>query len=95
MSQASLKPEILAVFREEWILSLLIYGVSALVVYDYIITIDQEITLVWRRKWSLATWIFIANRYLMFANMIWSITPYTAQVCFEPAFKRMLTVNAA
>jgi hypothetical protein len=36
---------------------------TALYVYDFIITIAQEVDAVWTRKWTLSTWIFAVNRY--------------------------------
>lgn len=32
--------------------------------YEYLITLDQEVTLFWRRKWTGATVLFFATRYL-------------------------------
>ena len=47
----------------------------ALVVYDYILTISQEATVVWRRKWTGATVIFLSNRYLLLASIILQALP--------------------
>ena len=35
----------------------------ALYVYEYVVTLDQEISHVWTRKWTISTWIFVVNRY--------------------------------
>ncbi len=43
--------------------------------------------MIWRRKWTLVTWIFLANRYILIALTIWGISPYTAQVGFLPLFQ--------
>ena len=34
----------------------------ALVVYDYLLTIEDEVQLIWRRKTSSASLLFLANR---------------------------------
>lgn len=61
-------------------LTLIIMIRPALVVYEYIITIDQELTLVWRRKWTLVTLLLMANRYLMIGTVIFTISPTPEQV---------------
>ncbi|PSR75261.1 hypothetical protein PHLCEN_2v9227 [Hermanssonia centrifuga] len=52
---------------------------TTLAAYEYIITFNQEVTMIWRRKWSIVTWIFMANRYLMMSSAIWDSTPPTAE----------------
>ncbi|KAL1938177.1 hypothetical protein VTO73DRAFT_11821 [Trametes versicolor] len=39
-------------------------GVVALLVYEYVITLDQEFALFWRRKKTGATCLFLSNRYI-------------------------------
>lgn len=38
---------------------------TALIFYDHLLTIIDEVRFVWRRQMSLAPWIFIANRVLL------------------------------
>ncbi|THG97991.1 hypothetical protein EW026_g4107 [Hermanssonia centrifuga] len=78
MSQAD-SAEVIAEFQTEFILTLITYAMTALVVYEYIITVQQEVMMVWLRKWTLATWLFMINRYLMIAVVIWQVSPVTAQ----------------
>ncbi len=40
--------------------------------------------MVWRKKWTAATWLFILNRYLLVAYTILSIVPYTPRVSAIP-----------
>ncbi|THG95373.1 hypothetical protein EW026_g6270 [Hermanssonia centrifuga] len=54
------------------------YSMTALVAYEYIITLEQEMAMVWHRKWTLATWLFIANRYALIGFIIWSTAPTTS-----------------
>ncbi len=42
----------------------------AFILYEHLITIQQESLLVWRRAWSMSTWIFIANRYLLATSAV-------------------------
>lgn len=37
---------------------------SALTAYEYLITLDQEVNLFWRRRITGATLLFLATRYL-------------------------------
>ncbi|KAI0705913.1 hypothetical protein BC835DRAFT_1302665 [Cytidiella melzeri] len=37
---------------------------SVLFVFDYCLTVGQESNLIWRRKWTIATWLFIVTRYV-------------------------------
>jgi hypothetical protein len=40
-----------------------VFRTTALYSYEYIVTLDQEINHIWRKKWSLSTLIFAVNRY--------------------------------
>ncbi|KAJ3523506.1 hypothetical protein NM688_g8718 [Phlebia brevispora] len=39
-----------------------------IVCYDFIATLQYEYELIWHRKWTGATWLFLANRYLLCHN---------------------------
>lgn len=52
----------------------------ALACYEYILTWEYEQSLVWRRKWTASTWLFVIDRYLMLSTAIISAAPYTRQV---------------
>ncbi len=55
----------------------------ALIAYEYIITVNQEVTMIWKRKWTIVTWIFFANRYLMVLNAVSDSLPASSpQVSF-------------
>ncbi|KAJ6558562.1 hypothetical protein DFH09DRAFT_534632 [Mycena vulgaris] len=45
-------------------------GSATILLYDHLITIDQEIDLVWRRDWSFLKCVFIFHRYLGFVCVI-------------------------
>ncbi|KAJ3553445.1 hypothetical protein NM688_g3610 [Phlebia brevispora] len=50
------------------------------VCYELIITFQHEYEFVWKRKWSAATWLFLANRYLVLAVMIAEVVPSSPRV---------------
>lgn len=48
----------------------LVYGTSltsrqAMTLYEYVITFDQEVNTVWRRKWTLTSFLLISIRGMM------------------------------
>ncbi|KAK7007875.1 hypothetical protein R3P38DRAFT_1622096 [Favolaschia claudopus] len=53
----------------------------ALLVFDYLLTLNLEITLVWPRRWSISKILFMLSRYLPFAEVpislyyIFSVNP--------------------
>ncbi|GJE89146.1 hypothetical protein PsYK624_052400 [Phanerochaete sordida] len=56
-------------------------GALALIVYDYVITLDQEVNNVWRRKFTAASLLFYVNRYLsiLAAALIVAMNSMTVQ----------------
>lgn len=58
---------------------------SALTAYEYLITLDQEVNLFWRRRITGATLLFLATRYLaLLAGPIFgaaTFAPASDQVC--------------
>lgn len=54
--------------------------VQALYCFEWLTTLDQEVNQIWARKWTLSTWIFVANRHgsLILAVELWfPTTSYT------------------
>ena len=45
----------------------------ALVFYEFLLTLDLEIRLVWRRKLRGATVIFLLNRYIILARYLFNV----------------------
>ncbi|THG93861.1 hypothetical protein EW026_g7488 [Hermanssonia centrifuga] len=70
---------IIAAFQADLTGTFAIVSMTALIAYEYIMTIDQEVEMIWRRKWTLVTWLFMANRYITIAFIIWEASPLTAQ----------------
>lgn len=58
---------------------------AALVIYEYLITFCRELDVIWRRKFSGATVLFLLNRYLLFPFLLvdWSnVEDVSLLVCF-------------
>lgn len=49
-------------------------------VYEYLSTVPDEVRLVWRRKWTGLTVLFIINRYMTLSYAIATVSPYTSKV---------------
>ncbi|KAJ7624812.1 hypothetical protein FB45DRAFT_924267 [Roridomyces roridus] len=47
---------------------------SAIIVFDHIITLDQEVDLIWKSSWSMGKILFIINRYYTLTSVIPTIT---------------------
>ncbi|KAJ3554875.1 hypothetical protein NM688_g2883 [Phlebia brevispora] len=56
------------------------YTAPALIAYEYLITLQYEYEYLWQRKWTAATWLFLANRYLMLAFIIEVAAPADAHM---------------
>ena len=41
---------------------------TALLVFDTILTMPDEVELIWRRKWNLSTALYFTTRYLAFVD---------------------------
>ncbi|KIJ51585.1 hypothetical protein M422DRAFT_243873 [Sphaerobolus stellatus SS14] len=54
-------------------------GACAMLVYDHLLTLDQEVNRIWKRPFSGASLLFLLNRYLSplqaIIGMIWILTP--------------------
>jgi len=46
-----------------WLTRVAAFVGATIVVYDYIVTIDREVELIWKRKWSTVKAVFIWHRY--------------------------------
>lgn len=55
------------------------FGLTALVVYEYLLTFQDEVRMIWRRKWTAATVLFMMNRYLLIASIILQALPSTPE----------------
>ena len=54
--------------------------------YEHLLTFDREVRLVWRRKVSAASVLFLLNKYLLLMRFIVLLTGYdisTTKVCLD------------
>lgn len=50
-------------------------------IYDYILTIPDEVIKVWQQgRWSVTTWLSMSNRYLLLFSSIVLIVPHSPEV---------------
>ncbi|RPD68564.1 hypothetical protein L226DRAFT_517034 [Lentinus tigrinus ALCF2SS1-7] len=71
------EPDVAAVIdavHSVYVATFCLCAVTALVFYEYIYTIGQEVDLFWKRKFTGATALFLANRYLIMFGYILSIS---------------------
>lgn len=52
----------------------------ALVVYEYIITLDQEAASVWKRNWTASSVLLLSIRWVMILNQVTSYVPASSKV---------------
>ncbi|KAJ3558742.1 hypothetical protein NM688_g742 [Phlebia brevispora] len=70
----------------------------ALTAYEYMITLQHEYAFLWRRKWTIATWLFLVNRYMLLAVILAQVVPYSAQVGLtrlQGAFQLIQAISSA
>jgi len=49
---------------------------SALLIFDYLLTLNREIELVWKRPWSTISILFLITRYTPFADTVSTLITY-------------------
>ncbi|GJE94523.1 hypothetical protein PsYK624_106930 [Phanerochaete sordida] len=58
-------------------------ALSALVGYEYLITISQEVDSVWRRQFSLTSVLLISTRWVMLVNQIFQWLPASPHLSLD------------
>ncbi|CAE6350188.1 unnamed protein product [Rhizoctonia solani] len=48
----------------------------ALMIYDHMITLAEEVDRIWQREWTGATWLFVLNRYLTELQFIVNVVSF-------------------
>ena len=70
-------------------------SIIALFAYEYLITLSREVDLFWKRKFTMASALFIVNRYLVLAvnilDMPYSIIVGVSGVVFESKPRAILS----
>ena len=48
----------------------------ALLLFEYFLTLDDELDLIWRSNMSPSSWLFLANRVVFILFMVGTVTTY-------------------
>ncbi|KAJ3553986.1 hypothetical protein NM688_g3335 [Phlebia brevispora] len=73
--------EIISAYRADLIYNYSVFAALTIVCYEFIATFRHEYELVWKRRWTGATWLFLANRYSTLVNIVATVYPANAQTC--------------
>ncbi len=69
---------------------------SAIVLYDYIDTLEDELSMIWHRHWTSVTWLFATNRYLLVISTALQCLPYPSfQVGSHALFHDLIVTECA
>ncbi|KAL4243699.1 hypothetical protein ABKN59_010558 [Abortiporus biennis] len=75
----------------------LIVSSTTLLLYDIGLTFDQEVKYIWKRKFNLASYIFIFNRYLCVLSVVMailvSLIPNDSDVSFSACLHSCIVAN--
>ncbi|KAJ3533945.1 hypothetical protein NM688_g7208 [Phlebia brevispora] len=71
---------IIAEYQVNRIDNYVLYSATALACHEYLITFKYEHTLLWQQKWTSATWLVLANRFLTLAIAIERIASFNLHV---------------
>ncbi|KAI0954871.1 hypothetical protein AcW1_006637 [Taiwanofungus camphoratus] len=77
-SNSTITQEIVSILDQILPQDYVLVAVATMVFFEYIITVPQEVELVWRRKVSGSTIMFLLNRYIVVAFSI-------LQICLVPS----------
>lgn len=55
----------------------------AIIIYECLFNLPAEVRLVRNKRWTVSTVLFMANRCILIANAIFTISPYTNKVCLH------------
>ncbi|KAJ7691364.1 hypothetical protein B0H17DRAFT_1201211 [Mycena rosella] len=90
MAGEALAVEVLAATRLQ-IVRYIEMASSAILFFDYLLTLNLEVTLVWPSRWSVSKFLFMTSRYLPFLEI-----PLTSYYTFaaHTSLKRCMIINA-
>ncbi|GJE98347.1 hypothetical protein PsYK624_145750 [Phanerochaete sordida] len=54
---------------------------SCLIFYEYLITLDQEVAVVWKKRFTVTSLLILCTRWLMVLDQILSLTPQNGSWC--------------
>ncbi|KAJ3559718.1 hypothetical protein NM688_g174 [Phlebia brevispora] len=80
MSATIPEAQMASVYEADLMMNYAIIAALAVVCYEFVAAFRNEFELVWQRKWTGATWLFLANRYSIVAAIIIQVAPYNAKM---------------
>ncbi|KAJ3528471.1 hypothetical protein NM688_g7995 [Phlebia brevispora] len=84
MSATPLQPQIVNAYKADLVENYCGTAAITIVGYELLITLQREYELVWRYPWSGATWLFLANRYLLLTTLVTEMVPDSAAMLQSP-----------
>ncbi|KAJ3553409.1 hypothetical protein NM688_g3628 [Phlebia brevispora] len=84
MSATTPDANIIGAYKADLIFAYSAMAALTIVCYEFIATFRYECELVWTRKWTGATWLFLVNRYSMLVTVIVEISPSSAEMSQPP-----------
>lgn len=57
--------------------------VSAINVYEYLITLDQEVVMVWKKKRNTSSLILLGVRWILFSSAVLNIMHFQQEVSLQ------------
>ncbi|KAI0072714.1 hypothetical protein K474DRAFT_1667485 [Panus rudis PR-1116 ss-1] len=63
--------------RDVYLSRLSSFVVVTLVIYDYIVTLDREVELIWRQRWSLIKAVYLWHRYFGIICVVFQVIAFT------------------
>ncbi|KAJ3552359.1 hypothetical protein NM688_g4189 [Phlebia brevispora] len=79
-SSSSEAAELIAALEADFTDTYILTATAALVVFEHMITLNQEITTIWKRKFTSGTVLFLLNRYALVVYITISIAPTSEHV---------------
>ncbi|KAG2123121.1 hypothetical protein BD769DRAFT_923269 [Suillus cothurnatus] len=64
MTVVSNDPSLWPIFNSDLLYSYAMVAAGVVVVYDWVLTLGQEIELIWKKRWSLMTVLYLIIRYI-------------------------------
>ena len=65
----------------------------ALTIYEYAITLPQEVNTVWQRKWTIASVLLISTRWILLAMAITRLLLPTVSLMLSTSDSWLITLN--
>ncbi|KIP06490.1 hypothetical protein PHLGIDRAFT_106964 [Phlebiopsis gigantea 11061_1 CR5-6] len=82
MSDSSDDSEIIEILSELATFNYTLVSVTALIAFEYFITLNQEIETVWKRKFTVTSLLLVTTRWTMIINQVFLWLPPTPAGCY-------------